>query len=140
MPFPTHVIQQPMNSATSIPVLVGVAQLEQRLADPAEAREPLDLMLDAVRAAATDAGTSRLLSEATAVRVIRGAWRYEDPGRAIARELGVPQAETRSCRYPAIIRSPVTQAIGHFPDEVLPHRCLVIGSDLTADAAHGRSR
>ena len=65
-----------MNSASSIPVLVGVAQLEQRLADPAEAREPLDLMLDAVRAAAADAGATRLLSEATAVRVIRGAWRY----------------------------------------------------------------
>jgi acetyl-CoA C-acetyltransferase len=88
-----------MNSASSIPILVGVAQLEQRLADPAEAREPLDLMLDAVRAAAADAGATRLLSEATAVRVIRGAWRYADPGRAIARELGVPQAETALTQF-----------------------------------------
>ncbi len=88
-----------MNSAPSIPVLVGVAQLEQRLADPTKAREPLDLMLDAVRSAAADAGSARLLSEATTVRVIRGAWRYADPGRAIAGELGIGRAETTLTQF-----------------------------------------
>jgi acetyl-CoA C-acetyltransferase len=88
-----------MNSTLSIPVLVGVAQLEQRLADPADAREPLDLMLDAVRSAADDAGATRLLDEATTIRVIRGAWRYEDPGRVIAQALGIEQAETALTQF-----------------------------------------
>ena len=44
------------------PVLVGIAQLEQRDAEPAEdtGKEPLALMIDAVREAALDAGTPAL--------------------------------------------------------------------------------
>lgn len=83
-----------MNATTYTPVLVGVAQLEQRVQDPAEAREPLDLMIEAVRAAAADAGSSTLLSDAGAVRVVRGAWRYENPARAVAEALGNGNVET----------------------------------------------
>jgi len=47
-----------------VPVIVGVAQVLQRGEDPAAAREPLELMVDAVRAAAEDAGSRELLVRA----------------------------------------------------------------------------
>ena len=51
-----------MNRDQTVPVLVGISQLEQRVADPAQAKEPLALMIDAVRAAAADAGSNNLLN------------------------------------------------------------------------------
>lgn len=76
------------------PVLVGVAQVLQRTDDDALAREPLALMLDAVRLAAEDAGSPALLERAGSVRVVRGMWRYGDPGRVIAQQIGCPGAQT----------------------------------------------
>ena len=80
----------------SAPVLVGIAQLEQRDADPAAGlgKEPLDLMVDAVNEAAADAGSRTLLAQASAVRVIRGMWPYENPAQAVAEAIGSPSAET----------------------------------------------
>lgn len=82
-----------------VPVLVGIAQLEQRIADPKEGKEPLLLMLDAVRAAARDAGSEKLIAAATSVRVIRGVWPYKDPGRAVATTLGIANAESVLTQY-----------------------------------------
>ncbi|MEZ5558285.1 MAG: acetyl-CoA acetyltransferase [Pseudomonadales bacterium] len=76
------------------PILVGVAQLEQRIDDPAAGKEPLALMIDAVRAAAEDAGCPKLLTEAGSVRVIRGIWPYQNPARAVAEAIANPGAET----------------------------------------------
>jgi len=78
--------------SSNVPVLVGIAQLEQRIDDPASAREPIELMIEAVRAAAEDAGSSELLN-ASAVRVIRGIWPYQNPARAVAEAIGNPNAE-----------------------------------------------
>ena len=83
-----------MTASESIPVLVGVAQVAQRVDDPAAAEEPLDLMIRATRAAAEDAGAPALLTEASAVRVIRGMWSYDNPAAAVAEEIGNPAAET----------------------------------------------
>ena len=85
-----------MSASTHEPVLVGIAQLEQRDADPAAGtgKEPLDLMVDAVRAAAEDAGAPSLLASADAVRVTRGMWPYENPAKAVAEAFGCPQAQT----------------------------------------------
>ncbi len=83
---------------TSTPILVGIAQLEQRIDDPLKGKEPLALMEQALRAAAEDAGSSALLSEATSVRVIRGIWPYKNPAAVLAEALGVPGAE--SCLTP----------------------------------------
>ncbi len=79
-----------------VPVLVGVGQVNQRDADPAAGvgREPLALMIDAVRAAAADADSSRLLGEVDSVRVIRGMWPYRNPAKAVAEAIGSPNAET----------------------------------------------
>jgi len=78
------------------PVLVGIAQLEQRDADPAQGigKEPLALMIDAVREASADAGAAALLGAADAVRITRGMWPYENPALAVAEAVGCPQAET----------------------------------------------
>ncbi len=77
----------------STPVLVGISHLEQRFQDFATAKEPVELMIDAVKAAAEDAGSSELLN-ATSVRVIKGIWGYQNPAKAVAQAIGCPNAQT----------------------------------------------
>jgi acetyl-CoA C-acetyltransferase len=81
------------------PVLVGIAQVEQREKDPRAAREPLELMVEATRLAAEDAGSRELLARADAVRVIRGAWPYADPARVVAQRVGAAQAKSAITPY-----------------------------------------
>ena len=47
------------------PVLVGIAQNEQRPVDPQTSKEPLILMLEALKSAAEDAGAPALLTDAS---------------------------------------------------------------------------
>ena len=79
-----------------VPVLAGIAQCEQRHADPAAGigKEPLEMMIDAVREAAVDAGAPALLGQADSVRVIRGMWPYRNPAKAVAEAIGCPNAQT----------------------------------------------
>jgi acetyl-CoA C-acetyltransferase len=81
------------------PVLVGIAQLEQRIDDPKSGKEPYELMIEAVRQAAADARAPALLEAAGSVRVIRGVWPYQNPARAIADAIGSPGAETALSPY-----------------------------------------
>ena len=85
-----------MPQEDSLPVLIGVAQINQRDADPAHGvgDEPLALMIAAVRQAAEDAGAPALLSQVDSVRVVRGMWPYANPAKAVAEAIGSPQAET----------------------------------------------
>ncbi|MEL0021386.1 MAG: acetyl-CoA acetyltransferase [Rickettsiales bacterium] len=83
-----------MASDDLTPIIVGVAQIEQREDDPGNAREPLDLMVEAVRAAAADCGNPKILELADSVRVVRGIWGYGNPARAVAERIGAPGAET----------------------------------------------
>jgi len=93
------------------PVLVGIAQIEQRCDDPREAREPLTLMIEAVRAAAEDAGSRSLLTHAGSVRVIRGIWPYRNPAAVVAEAIGVPGAETRLSQFGGnFVQTTVNQA------------------------------
>lgn len=80
-----------MGKAT--PILVGIHHLEQREADPRVAREPIQLMIEAVKQAAIDAGSTELLS-AGSVRVIKGIWPYQNPAKAVAEAIGCANAET----------------------------------------------
>jgi acetyl-CoA C-acetyltransferase len=77
-----------------LPVVVGVAQVEQRVDDPEAAREPLALMEEALRAAAADAGGNELLSRADALYVIRGIWPYRNPAAVLAQRIGNPTCST----------------------------------------------
>ncbi|MEJ2130588.1 MAG: hypothetical protein P8Y95_02960, partial [Gammaproteobacteria bacterium] len=83
-----------MNDAARVPVLVGVAQIEQRIHEAGEGKEPLALMIDAVKRAAEDAGSRALLNAATSVRVIRGVWPYQNPAKGVAEALGLEGVET----------------------------------------------
>lgn len=108
-----------MSDSANTPVLVGAAQLEQRIDDPLDGaisgREPYELMIDAVRQAAQDAGASKLLTEAQSVRVIRGIWPYQNPARAVAEAIGCPGAETT-----------LTPFGGNFVQTVVNQTCLEI--------------
>ncbi len=85
-----------MTRDEAVPVLVGIAQLEQRDADPVAGfgKQPLELMIEAVREAAADAGAPALLGAVDSVRVIRGMWPYQNPARVVAEAIGSPAAET----------------------------------------------
>jgi acetyl-CoA C-acetyltransferase len=73
-----------------VPVLVGVGQLRNnRERTVAGAREPAELMLDALARAARDAGTPRLLADADSIDVVNVvSWIYDDLPGLLAARLG----------------------------------------------------
>ena len=100
---------------SEVPIIVGVSQLEQRTNDPLESKEPAEMMVDAVTKAAEDAHCRALMSESGSIRVIRGIWPYENPGKFIAERIGNPQAETV-----------ITPYGGNFVQTVVNHSALDI--------------
>ena len=76
------------------PVLVGIGVFTQREEDPSQALDPLAMMIEATKRAGADAGANALLATIGRILVPRGRWSYGDPGRAIARAVGSPNAET----------------------------------------------
>jgi len=93
------------------PVLVGIAQLEQRSDDPRQSKEPLTLMIEAAHQAAEDAGAPTLLSRAGSVRVIRGRWPYKNPAAVIADAISATGTETALSRFGGnFVQTTVNQA------------------------------
>ena len=76
------------------PVLIGVGQITQRDIDPAQAKEPLDLMAGAAERAAEDAGLRRqALADLDAVSVVNIlSWQYANPPGALAQRFGARPA------------------------------------------------
>jgi acetyl-CoA C-acetyltransferase len=74
------------------PVLVGIGIIGQKLEDWRQAREPVDLMIDAATAAVSDAGAPQLAGEIERIFVPRGLWHYPDPARLVAEALGADSA------------------------------------------------
>ena len=74
------------------PVLVGIGIATQREDDWSKGKEPLALMLDAVRAAGADSGAPDLLTALDWIGVPHGRWDYRNPGGAIARAVGANRA------------------------------------------------
>lgn len=81
------------------PILVGVAQNEQRISNWEEHQEPLELMFDALQAAAADSGNPKILEAATAIRVVRGRWPYTNPAAVLREQLNLPGAETAITQF-----------------------------------------
>jgi acetyl-CoA C-acetyltransferase len=73
------------------PVIAGVGQAEQHPDDPAEALEPIDLLVRAARSAEHDArGARSVLQSVDTVAVVQMvSWAYPDPGALLARRLGI---------------------------------------------------
>ena len=76
------------------PVIVGVGQFLNRISALADAIEPLEMMMRAVRRAEVDTGTGGFLSQVQSVRVVRGMWSYENPAAVIAERIGATGAQT----------------------------------------------
>ncbi len=71
------------------PVLVGQAQIVNRVTNLAEAREPAVLIADAILQATSDAGLSAI-PELDALHIVRLlSWRYSNPGHTVAALLGI---------------------------------------------------
>ena len=76
------------------PVIVGVSQQLQRIDNPLEALAPVPFIANAIREATKDAGLSSV-PNADSIRVVSFlSWRYRDPARFIAEELGITTRET----------------------------------------------
>ena len=80
--------------APNTPIIIGVGFDQQKIDDPTECSEPYELMVNALRAAATDAGSDALLAQIESIAVTQGLWKYRNPGKLIADELGCPDAKS----------------------------------------------
>jgi acetyl-CoA C-acetyltransferase len=77
------------------PVVVGVGEVDQRV-DPTDAREPISLFADAVRAADADTGRPGVLlarvDTVAAVQIV--SWPYADAAARVSEELGIEPRRT----------------------------------------------
>ena len=92
-----------------LPVLVGLGATDH-------AAPVVDLMTDAVSAAAVDAGAPGLLGHIDAIAVPQGTWSLTDPARTVARRVGSPGARTLLCE------------IGVSQQEVINHTLALVAS------------
>lgn len=76
------------------PVIIGVGCCQVRSDDPLDCPEPYRLMLQAIAAAARDAGCDELPRHFESIAVQKGSWKYSNPGRLLADALGCPGAHT----------------------------------------------
>ncbi|MEM9176145.1 MAG: hypothetical protein AAGC67_13035 [Myxococcota bacterium] len=76
------------------PAIAGIGQLVQRVDDPAEAVSPIEMMENAIRKAAEDAGAPKLVEHLDAIYVPRGTWQYGNPGKLLGERLGSPNAKS----------------------------------------------
>jgi acetyl-CoA C-acetyltransferase len=105
------------------PVLVGAAELEQRVDDVASSLEPLECMRRAAVAAAEDAGAASLLAAADAIYVPRGVWRYPNPGAWLGEAIGAARPQTG---MGPISGSTVQRMLSHGAREILAGRRDVV--------------
>ena len=80
--------------ASNTPIIVGIGFHQERIEDPTLCAEPYQLMVQAVRQAAEDAGSDAVLKLIESISVPQGMWQYRNPGRLIAAELGCPTAKS----------------------------------------------
>jgi acetyl-CoA C-acetyltransferase len=80
--------------APNTPVIVGIGFHQEKFEDPTASAEPSQLMVEAVRAAAADAGSPALVGALESISVPQGMWEYRNPGKMIAAALGCPGAKS----------------------------------------------
>jgi acetyl-CoA C-acetyltransferase len=104
------------------PVVVGGGQWSNRVDEGEAAVEPVDLMAEATRRAASDTGAAdpaKVLASLDSVRVVQLlSWRYGDPARLVAERVGV--GDVRSTWY--------TTPGGNTPQSLLNRTCLDIAA------------
>lgn len=123
-----------MNPRT--PVIIGVAQHLQKLDDARDGVDPVQMMLIAARACAQDTGAARVLEQVESVRVIKGRWRYGNPARYVAEEIGATGAETVGT---ALGGNTVQSLVNHSAKQILAgERDLVLMTG--AENGHSQAR
>jgi acetyl-CoA C-acetyltransferase len=85
--MPSNGVSDHAQIPANTPVLVGVAAIQQKFERHTEGLEAIELMLEALRRAAADAGAPNLLGMVDEIMVPKGIWEYSDPGRLIAQAL-----------------------------------------------------
>lgn len=80
--------------APNTPVIIGVGFYQNHNEDPAACPEPCEMMVEAVRAAAADAGRTELTAEIESISVEQGMWQYRNPGKLIADAIGCSGARS----------------------------------------------
>ena len=103
------------------PVIIGGGQLSQRVDRGEPPLEPIDLVAEAARRAADDAGAPGALAGVDSIRVVSIlSWRYRNPGALVASRIG---ATPRHSGY--------TSAGGNTPQSLVNRTAL----DIAAGAA-----
>jgi acetyl-CoA C-acetyltransferase len=99
------------------PVLIGGGQISRRVDQGEAPLEPVDLIAEALRRAADDAGLgSDALTGADAVHVVSLlSWRYRDPGLLVAQRLGAAPRDTS-----------LSGMGGNSPQSLVNQACLAI--------------
>ncbi|MFL6204974.1 MAG: acetyl-CoA acetyltransferase [Acidimicrobiales bacterium] len=99
------------------PVLIGAGQISNRVDRGAEVLEPVDLIVEALRRAAADAGAGdAVLTGADAVHTVGLlSWRYRDPGALVGQRVGASPRTTT-----------VTGMGGNGPQSLVNLTCLAI--------------
>ena len=120
----------PTEADDRTPVLVGVGVATQRMDDAAQALEPLDLMLEAVRRAGADAGGAHALAAVQRIAVPKGRWRYRNPGRAIAQAIGAPGAVSVLSTWGVLQQSLINDACARIAAGTLD-TALVVGGEAS---------
>jgi acetyl-CoA C-acetyltransferase len=80
--------------APNTPVIVGVGFYQNHAENPLECPEPYQLMINAVRDAAKDAGSDDVLAQIESISVEQGMWQYKNPGKLVADAIGCPNAKS----------------------------------------------
>jgi acetyl-CoA C-acetyltransferase len=102
------------------PVLVGGGQINDRDGG----REPVDLIADAARRAAEEAGSGRLLELVDSVRVVGLlSWRYRDPGVLVGERIG---ATPRHTVYSGSGGSTPQVLVNMAAEDIIAGRCDVV--------------
>jgi acetyl-CoA C-acetyltransferase len=111
-----------MTDPHTVPVIIGVGDLAHgRAGSPAEPRQPLDLIADAVDLALADTGIQDVGSRVDAIHTVKTAsWAHDDLPAMIAERIGAHAPRT------------TTSTIGgHWPAALLDR----IGSDIASGAS-----
>ena len=117
-----------MNTPDRTPVLVGIGTASRREEDFLKALEPIDLMLEAVKAAGSDCGAADALAGVQYIAVPRGRWSYRNPAGMIARAIGAPQAVTVLATVGVLQQTLIGEACSRIARGDA-HTALVTGAD-----------
>ena len=77
------------------PVLVGIAAIQQRCANPNDAADAITLMRSAAAKAVDDSGNPSIVDSIELITVPRGMWTYTNPAALIAEHIGAQRSRTQ---------------------------------------------